>query len=548
MVALRADRLGELSTHQVFARLIEPGVYLLGAMGEADLRAAIEGPAHQAGLLLEPGLVELLVQDVEGEPGALPLLSHALRTTWERREGRTLTVEGYRATGGIRGAVAQSAEALYEQVPADQRPLLRDLLLRLVTPSPDGQPVRNRVPRRASWPPTPPTTISSKSSSPPGSSPATTASSNSPTRPSPGPGPACRAGSTTTSRANASSATWPAPPTPGTRMGRPDSELYRGARLAQALDWRHAGHPRPHPHRAGPSSTPAEALADSRTAAPPRTGPATRPARTAGCALSSPPPPSSSSGRSSWASSPSASATAPGHEGRVATARELAAAANANVDVDPERSILLALEAVERTRSDEGAALPEAEEALHRAVTAPASSCGAGRGRPARLEPGRHRLRGGGARGVGHGRHPRRSNRRVAALGPGPRRRHQRCRVQPRRQPARHHRDRRRRPHLEPGHRRAAAQRRRSRLRRRFGVWGPSFSPDGSLFAAAWPTPASSRSWTSEPGRSSGRSAQSPAPGGTSFDPSGVRIAVVVAIGPTAVGRGRRVGQRACSP
>jgi WD40 repeat protein/DNA-binding SARP family transcriptional activator len=148
VVAMRADRLGELAAHPGFARLIEPGLYLLGAMAETDLRVAIEGPARQAGLLLEPGLVELLIRDVQGEPGALPLLSHALRTTWQQREGRTLTVAGYLDTGGIRGAVAQTAEELYEQVPADQRPGLRDLLLRLVAPSPDGEPVRTRVPRR----------------------------------------------------------------------------------------------------------------------------------------------------------------------------------------------------------------------------------------------------------------------------------------------------------------------------------------------------------------------------------------------------------------
>ena len=53
---------------------------------------------------------------MEGEPGALPLLSHALRQTWERREGRTLTVAGYQATGGIRGCIAQSAEQLYESL------------------------------------------------------------------------------------------------------------------------------------------------------------------------------------------------------------------------------------------------------------------------------------------------------------------------------------------------------------------------------------------------------------------------------------------------
>ena len=56
--------------------------------------------------------------------------------------------------------------------------------------------------------------------------------------------------------------------------------------------------------------------------------------------------------------------------GRVAVGRELAAAAMANLDVDPERSILLALEAVRRTRSVEGSVLPEVEEALHRSVLA----------------------------------------------------------------------------------------------------------------------------------------------------------------------------------
>ena len=148
VVVMRADRLGDLSVHADFTRLVERGLFLLNPMAADDLRVAIEGPARQAGLRLEAGLVDLLVREVEGEPGALPLLSHALRQTWERRERATLTVDGYRATGGIRSAVAQSAEALYERASADQRRMLRDLLLRLVGSSPEGEPVRSRVPRR----------------------------------------------------------------------------------------------------------------------------------------------------------------------------------------------------------------------------------------------------------------------------------------------------------------------------------------------------------------------------------------------------------------
>ena len=147
VLSLRADHLGDLAPYPDIARVLEDGLYLLGPMGDADLRSAVEGPARRAGLRLEPGLVDLLVREVEGEPAALPLLSHVLRETWERREGPTLTVAGYLATGGIKHAVAMSAESLYDAMDDTQRGRLRSLLMRLVMPSEDGDPVRARVPR-----------------------------------------------------------------------------------------------------------------------------------------------------------------------------------------------------------------------------------------------------------------------------------------------------------------------------------------------------------------------------------------------------------------
>jgi DNA-binding SARP family transcriptional activator/WD40 repeat protein len=147
VLALRADHLGDLAPYPEIARVLEDGMYLLGPMSDPGLRSAIEDPARRAGLRLEPGLVDLLVRDVEGEPAALPLLSHVLRQTWERREGPTLTVAGYRATGGIRQAVSRSAESLYDAMDATQRTQLRSLLLRLVMPTEEGDPIRARVPR-----------------------------------------------------------------------------------------------------------------------------------------------------------------------------------------------------------------------------------------------------------------------------------------------------------------------------------------------------------------------------------------------------------------
>jgi WD40 repeat protein len=147
-VALRSDHLADLANHTGFSRIVERGMYLIGGLDENGLRTAVEKPARQAGLMIEPGLVDLLVHEVRNDPGALPLMSHALQETWNRREGSTLTVAGYRATGGINGAVAQSAEGLYSQVEVEGRQRLRDLILRLVSPGPQGEPVRTRVPRR----------------------------------------------------------------------------------------------------------------------------------------------------------------------------------------------------------------------------------------------------------------------------------------------------------------------------------------------------------------------------------------------------------------
>lgn len=148
VVTMRADRTGDLPAHPQFAQVVERGLFLLGPLGIEELRACIEGPAQQAGLLLEPGLVDLLLREVEDEPGALPLLSHALRETWSNREGPTLTVAGYVATGGIKGAVARTAEEVYGSVAPSQQPLVRDLMMRLVAPSGDDDPLPGRSPSR----------------------------------------------------------------------------------------------------------------------------------------------------------------------------------------------------------------------------------------------------------------------------------------------------------------------------------------------------------------------------------------------------------------
>jgi WD40 repeat protein/class 3 adenylate cyclase len=131
VVALRADFFGHGAAHEGLARLLEAHSLLLGSMDEDCLRAAIEGPAGVAGLTLEPGLADVILRDVTGEPGGLPLLSHALVEVWSRRESSTLTIDGYRATGGVTRAIARTADSVYERLDADQQRVARDIFVRL---------------------------------------------------------------------------------------------------------------------------------------------------------------------------------------------------------------------------------------------------------------------------------------------------------------------------------------------------------------------------------------------------------------------------------
>jgi WD40 repeat protein/class 3 adenylate cyclase len=130
-IGLRADMYGRLAAYPQLARAVAGNQLLLGAMSEAELERAVREPARLAGLRLEPGLVELAVREVAGEPGALPLLSHALRATWGRRDGRTLTVERYRDSGGVSAAIAQTADDVVGSLPAEQRRLTRSVFVRL---------------------------------------------------------------------------------------------------------------------------------------------------------------------------------------------------------------------------------------------------------------------------------------------------------------------------------------------------------------------------------------------------------------------------------
>ena len=148
IVCLRADFYGHCAAYASLASALQAHQTLVGPMTDAELGRAIERPAAWAGLALEPGLVQAMVSEVAGEPGALPLLSHSLLETWRRRSGRLMTLIGYVQSGRVEGAIAKTAEDVYlHQLSDDQRLLARSLFLRLSALGDGTEDTRRRVPR-----------------------------------------------------------------------------------------------------------------------------------------------------------------------------------------------------------------------------------------------------------------------------------------------------------------------------------------------------------------------------------------------------------------
>lgn len=152
VIALRADFYSHCSQYPVLREAVAAEQEYIGQMNSEELRRAIEEPARRGGWELEPGLVDLLLQDIgvhgtsEPEPGALPLLSHALLATWERRRGSMLTLEGYRASGGVRGAIAETAESVFtDQLNQTQQEVARDVFVRLTELGEGTEDTRRRA-------------------------------------------------------------------------------------------------------------------------------------------------------------------------------------------------------------------------------------------------------------------------------------------------------------------------------------------------------------------------------------------------------------------
>ncbi|NJO94900.1 MAG: ATP-binding protein [Pleurocapsa sp. CRU_1_2] len=145
VLAMRSDFLEQLSFYPDLGNIAnQNNIHLVTEMYPDELRQAIEQPAAKHGVMFEKGLVEQIIQEVEGQKGYLPLLQYTLNLLWESEcqsrgadgrpniEDRTLNKKNYAALEGIRGALQKRVSEIYSNLNQDQQTATKQIFLKLV--------------------------------------------------------------------------------------------------------------------------------------------------------------------------------------------------------------------------------------------------------------------------------------------------------------------------------------------------------------------------------------------------------------------------------
>jgi len=145
LLTLRADFYEHLANWPALVELANQGQYLLRAPGAVAIGQMITLPAERAGLRLEEGLADRILDDAGRQPGSLPLMASVLRQLYDRRTDGLLTNASYEALGGVNGAIQRQAREAEQRLAPEQRALLPELFESLVTLNENGVATRRTV-------------------------------------------------------------------------------------------------------------------------------------------------------------------------------------------------------------------------------------------------------------------------------------------------------------------------------------------------------------------------------------------------------------------
>jgi WD40 repeat protein len=146
IITMRTDFETNIVRLPSFQRIFEKGIVRVTPLSASELHDAIELPASHIGLKFERNLVDALVNEILGEPAALPLLQFTLLKLWEQREHNRVTWKAYKMLGGGRQTLARSADEFYKGLIPEEQSTMKRILLKLVRPGEGLEVTSSRVP------------------------------------------------------------------------------------------------------------------------------------------------------------------------------------------------------------------------------------------------------------------------------------------------------------------------------------------------------------------------------------------------------------------
>ena len=142
VLTMRADFLGNALSYRPFADILQNPDIKLRPMNHEEISQVIVKPASNLGVMFEVGLVERILDDVENEPGNLPLLEFALTELWKRRKGKQLTHAAYEEIGKVQGSLASYANEKYDSFTDIEQEQIRRIFIQLVCPGENTEDTR----------------------------------------------------------------------------------------------------------------------------------------------------------------------------------------------------------------------------------------------------------------------------------------------------------------------------------------------------------------------------------------------------------------------
>ena len=136
LFSMRSDFVSNCATYPQLNALLNQQFVQIGAMQPEELVSAIAQPALRVGLRIDPDLIAQIINEMKGEPGALPLMQFALKDLFDSQQEKSgvpaLTLNDYLQRGGMHKALERHADDSFSKLSKNEQELARSIFSGLI--------------------------------------------------------------------------------------------------------------------------------------------------------------------------------------------------------------------------------------------------------------------------------------------------------------------------------------------------------------------------------------------------------------------------------